>query len=320
MKGASNQTRATLTSFGRVQQQMGVAEPFVWGRGAPDDPNLRPGGHIWDPSGPPDAGGVGLSTSLKILQALGADGIFTDADGIFAAASLLNQGSRHVDGSIQPSPLIAGLYAEPVCAFEARGPVDPGALARAEAEYVARAVPKRAGEFAAGRACARRALAGLGITEFALRVGADREPLWPAGVTGSITHTAGFCGVVAARTAVVASLGLDAERRDAVHRRLWRRIATPEELAWLESLAPDLAPDMAALIFSAKEAFYKCQFPLTREWLDFSAVSVSVGPGSFEVRPRRALALESLARPPWRGRHALDRSLILTGCSLPRRL
>lgn len=221
--------------------------------------------------------------------------------------------------SIQPSRLIAGLFGAHVAAFEVREPVDATALAAEEAVHVARAVPKRVGEFAAGRACARRALAELAITGFALRVGPDREPLWPDDVAGSITHTAGFCGAVAARKTVVGALGLDAERRDAVHRRLWPQIAAPEELLWLESLPADASVDAATLLFSAKEAFYKCQFPLTREWLNFGDVSVSVGPQTFEVKPLRSLALATLSLPPWQGRHARDGSLILAGCSLPPR-
>ena len=236
-------------------------------------------------------------------------------------ASLLNgmDDSMEADSSIQPSPTIAGLFAVHVAAFEARGPVDPRVLAPEEAAHVERAVPKRVGEFAAGRACARRALEELGTRDFILRVGPEREPLWPAGIAGSITHTAGFCAAVAAHTTLVAALGLDAERREAVHRRLWRQIATPEEICWLESLDSDQANEMATLIFSAKEAFYKCQFGVTREWLNFNDVSVSVGPRDFEIRPLRTLALEAHATPPWRGRHALERSLVVAGCSLPAR-
>lgn len=219
--------------------------------------------------------------------------------------------------SIERSATIAALFAESVVAFETRSPVDPGVLSPAEAVHVARAAPKRVAEFAAGRACARRALAELGMPGFILLVGADREPLWPAGVVGSITHVIGFCGVVAARIGTVRSIGVDAERRDAVHQRLWSQIAAPEELAWLTSLNPDIAVEHATLIFSAKEAFYKCQFPLTREWLSFSDVSVSVHRDRFEISPRRTLALEAIAPPPWSGRFAVIESLVLTGFALP---
>jgi len=246
---------------------------------------------------------------LNLLQAPAADGIFAERDG----------DSMDPNGSIQPSLTIARLFAEPVAAFEARGPIDPRVLAPEEAAHVARAVPKRVGEFAAGRACARRALAELGVPDFILRVGPDREPLWPEGIAGSITHTERFCAAAAARTTVVAALGLDAERRDAVHRGLWRQIATSQELAWLESCAAERADEMATLIFSAKEAFYKCQFTLTREWLNFNDVSVSVGPDGFRIVPQRRLAIEALAAPPWRGRHVLEGALVVAGCSLPPR-
>jgi 4'-phosphopantetheinyl transferase EntD len=135
---------------------------------------------------------------------------------------------------------------------------------------------------------------------------------------------------VVARTTEIASLGIDAERRGAVHRRLWRHIATDAELQWLESLVPARAADMAALVFSAKEAFFKCQFPLTREWLSFADVSVSVEPPVGRIRPRtartgprvmhvapaRRLALQAWLPPPWTGRYALQGALIVTGFGL----
>ncbi|MGH8217527.1 MAG: 4'-phosphopantetheinyl transferase family protein [Steroidobacteraceae bacterium] len=224
------------------------------------------------------------------------------------------------DGSIQRSLAIAGLFPEPVAAFESRGPIDPRVLAPEEAAHVARAVPKRVNEFAAGRACARRALAELGVPDFILRVGPDREPLWPPGIAGSITHTDEYCAAAAARTTRFAAIGLDAERRDAVHPRLWRQIATSEEIVWLESLAPDQAQAMGTLIFSAKEAFYKCQFALTREWLNFSDVTLTVEADGFQILPRRRLALEALTPAPWLGRHLLEHSRVLAGCGLPARL
>ncbi len=215
------------------------------------------------------------------------------------------------------SRLLTRLFADRVIAFEARQPIGPETLKEEEARAIARAVPKRAAEFAAGRACARRALAELAILDFALRVGPDREPLWPQGVTGSITHTAGFCGVAVARRTEMASLGIDAERRGAVARRLWRHIATEREILWLEGLPEARATDMASLVFSAKEAFFKCQFPLTREWLSFSDVSVSVESRVLRLMPSRRLALQALLPPPWTGRYALSGALVVTGFGLP---
>jgi 4'-phosphopantetheinyl transferase EntD len=218
---------------------------------------------------------------------------------------------------VRASRLLGRLFAQRVLAFEARQPFGPEVLRAEEARYVARAVPKRVGEFAAGRACARRALAELAIVDFPLRVGTDREPLWPEGIAGSITHTEGFCGVVVARQTAVLSLGIDAELVGAVHRGLWRHIATGEELHWLEGLPAPRAALMASVVFGAKEAFFKCQFPLTREWLNFADVTIRIERSRFQVLPVRALRLEALVPAPWSGRYARQAPLVVTGLSLP---
>jgi 4'-phosphopantetheinyl transferase EntD len=217
---------------------------------------------------------------------------------------------------VHASDLLGGLFAKGVIAFEARQLLGPETLRAEEARYVARAVPKRVGEFAAGRACARRALAELAIADFPLRVGAGREPLWPEGIVGSITHTTGFCGVVVAQKTVALSLGIDAELASAVHRRLWRQIATQEEARHLESLPSERAGIIASVLFSAKEAFFKCQFPLTREWLNFADVSVRIGRRRFQIVPRRTLMLEALVPGPWAGRYALEGSLVVSGLAV----
>lgn len=156
------------------------------------------------------------------------------------------------------------------------------ALFPEEEILVARAVPRRRREFARGRACARRALVALGAPPVALPADAQRVPRWPPGVIGSITHTRDYVAAVVAWQHPGACLGLDAER--ALPRRsgdLLPLIARPRERALLDTLAPDLRPLRGALLFSAKEAAYKCQFPSTREILDFSDAEIE--PGSHEA-------------------------------------
>ncbi len=99
----------------------------------------------------------------------------------------------------------------PACAVaaELREPGDPALLLPEEAAFLGRAVPKRVREFAAGRLCARRALAEFGISDFPLRVADDRQAVWPSSMIGSITHTAGLCAAVVAERARIAALGLD---------------------------------------------------------------------------------------------------------------
>ena len=168
--------------------------------------------------------------------------------------------------------------------------------------------PKRLADFAAGRLCARRALAQLGFENFALRRNGDHTPRWPEGIVGSITHTAGFCGAVADRRENVAGLGLDAEVVASVVPELWRQLLTGAELAELAPLAIAQGERLAALAFSAKEAFYKAQFGLTESWLDFTDVIVVAQPaaperGTFSLRA--ALGGRAARTGPARGHGTL---------------
>ncbi len=218
-------------------------------------------------------------------------------------------------------PLLAALFPEEVAAAETRQPGDPALLYPEEAEHVARAIAKRAGEFAAGRLCARRALARLGVHGFPLRMGEDRRALWPPGIVGSITHTHGFYGVVAARSASIRAIGIDAEVIGRVGRHLWPKICTPAETAWLEALDAADQVRLGALVFSAKEAFYKCQYELTRAWVGFHDVELDPAGcdprgGCFTLRPLVPLQLERRLAPPWRGRWRLEPDLVLSGMSV----
>jgi 4'-phosphopantetheinyl transferase EntD len=154
-----------------------------------------------------------------------------------------------------------------------------------EAEQVVAAVPARQVEFAAGRYCARRALAKLSIEGFVLRNGPDRAPLWPPGVVGAITHARradgdGYCAAVVGRTDRVMAVGLDAEQAEPLDTRLWPHVLTPGERRALDAdTAPDSAGHAARAIFSAKECFYKAQFPLSRQFLRFCDVEVTLDSG-----------------------------------------
>lgn len=218
--------------------------------------------------------------------------------------------------------LLSSLFPAGIAVAETRQPGDPALLYPEEAEHVAKAIAKRAGEFAAGRLCARRALERLGVRDFPLKMGEDRRPLWPAGIVGSITHTHGFYGAVAARAAQVRSIGVDAEMIGRVGRHLWPKVCTAAETAWLERLPGPEQLRLGALIFSAKEAFYKCQYGLTRAWVGFHDVEldpVAGDPqtGRFTVRPLVTLALESQLPQPWVGTCRFEPDLVLSGIIVP---
>lgn len=150
-------------------------------------------------------------------------------------------------------------------------------LLPSEAMQVARASQKRVQDFRAGRHCARRALVRLGFFNHALTIKEDRTPNWPAGVVGSITHTEGFAAAVVAPDTICLSVGLDAETAGRVEPELWPQICSAQEIIRLGTMTDIDASLLASLIFSAKEAFFKCQFHLTGNLLSFTEVTVDFG-------------------------------------------
>jgi 4'-phosphopantetheinyl transferase EntD len=167
--------------------------------------------------------------------------------------------------------------------------LDHAPLYPEEQAAVARAVPKRRAEHAAGRACAREALAALGRPAGPIpRDEADHgAPVWPYGVVGSITHCDGYRAAAVASAGDVLALGIDAEPDgplpegvlDAVH-------STPEERAALSDLtASDPQIHWDRLLFSAKETVYKAWYPYHHRMLGFEEAELLLGRAPFGSDP-----------------------------------
>jgi 4'-phosphopantetheinyl transferase EntD len=158
---------------------------------------------------------------------------------------------------------------------------EPTDLPVEEARGINRAVQRRRLEFATGRVCARRAMRALGHAEVAIPSGNDRAPIWPSDLVGSITHTRDWAAAaVARRDAGFVAIGIDLEPADALPPDLWALVCTPGEQAKLmviEGITPGLA---ARLVFSMKEATFKCQYPLTRAALEFEDITIDIDPGA----------------------------------------
>jgi 4'-phosphopantetheinyl transferase EntD len=235
-----------------------------------------------------------------------------------------NSPDARQENSAGLSPALAGLFPPGVVGAELRLAGDPPQLSFDEVQHLGRAVPKRVQEFAAGRFCARRALAELGFVGYPLSMNADRRPRWPASVVGSITHTDGICGAVVAERGRFRAIGLDMEIVGRVTPEIWRYICTPEETTWLSALREPEQSRCATLIFSAKETFYKCQYGVTRQWLEFDDValdelSLGASTGWFALRPRRKIALLGHDAMPLMGRFEFRGSLAVTGMALGAR-
>jgi 4'-phosphopantetheinyl transferase EntD len=152
---------------------------------------------------------------------------------------------------------------------------DIGTLLPGEFVWVAKAVASRQAEFAAGRDAARRALGQLGYPPIAIPVDDRRAPIWPEGITGSISHCRGCVLAIVARVSTTLGyVGVDVELVHDLEVDLWDSICTPTELSWLN--ASERPGYRAKLLFSIKEAVYKAQYQLTRQMLDFHEVEVVV--------------------------------------------
>lgn len=160
---------------------------------------------------------------------------------------------------------------------------DPEVFAEEE-RLVQRAVEKRRREFLTGRACARQALRRLGVASVAIPIGERGEPLWPGGVVGSITHCTGYRACAAAWSNDVLSVGIDAEVNEPLPAGVLSQVAFGREIRMVAQRDAGVCLDR--LLFSAKEAVYKAWFPLTKRWLGFEDVdlSVDVASGAFHAR------------------------------------
>ena len=149
----------------------------------------------------------------------------------------------------------------------------------------------RAAEFEAGRRAAVRSLEQIGwsgrqkidridhvkTVEEHWPVGRnpDRSPSWPDGFVGSISHSRRWIWAAAAQADKYLSLGIDTEI-----------LLSPEQAGELKSDVGTAAewellqrtglawPQAVTLLFSAKEAFFKCWFPLTGTFWEFADVEL----------------------------------------------
>lgn len=183
--------------------------------------------------------------------------------------------------------MIAEILPDGVVAEEAFGDLPEAELFPEEEAVVARAAPKRRREFSSVRACARVALARLGIPPVPIVPGTRGAPQWPAGVVGSITHCDDYRACAVARESDIVTIGLDAEPHGTLPHGVLDLVSSAQErdgLARLSAAVPEVHWDR--ILFCAKESVYKAWFPLTHRWLSFGEAHVDIDPasGTFGVR------------------------------------
>ena len=156
---------------------------------------------------------------------------------------------------------------DPLCAGAELHPLE---MAFAEKMCASRRV-----EFTCGRTIARRAMAPLGHGAAPVLMTSDRAPVWPENIVGNLSHTSTACIALAAPAREYVSLGVDLETDEPLDKDLIAEICNNDENRWLLQQPEDRRGQLARLVFSAKEAAYKAQYPLTRTVFGFDRMSVS---------------------------------------------
>ena len=167
-------------------------------------------------------------------------------------------------------------------------PGDENALLEGEAASIASAVLAMRRASGAARIVARELLAKLGYSGIAVPRGPSGEPIWPAGVTGSMAHddTVAVAAVGAQRD--LGTIGIDVDAAEPLPQEMLELVATPQELRGIAD-----EPLHGKLLFAAKEAVYKAVYPLDRVFLEFHDIEVDLAAGKALTRAGRALTLRA---------------------------
>ncbi|MFT6834032.1 MAG: enterobactin synthetase component D [Francisellaceae bacterium] len=133
-------------------------------------------------------------------------------------------------------------------------------------------VYNRQAEFLAGRLAAKTSLRRLGFNSFTVHVGEQRQPIWPKGIYGSITHIEDKAICVAGSNVYI---GIDLESWISFDTMLQIRdqIVISKELV-LHKKYGIKESRLFTLIFSAKESIFKALFEQVGYYFDFKAVEL----------------------------------------------
>ncbi|WP_298857710.1 4'-phosphopantetheinyl transferase superfamily protein [uncultured Sulfitobacter sp.] len=146
----------------------------------------------------------------------------------------------------------------------------------AEAGAVRDAIPARIVEFHTGRTAARAAMRAISLPEQPVLMAQTRAPIWPDGMTGSISHSKTACVAVVGKSCEWAGIGVDLEEATALDALLIAEVCTKAERLWLGTQPEHERGLMAKLIFSAKEACYKAQYPVTGLLFGFDVLELAI--------------------------------------------
>lgn len=169
----------------------------------------------------------------------------------------------------------------------------------------------------------REALRNLSLASSAVvDIGPAREPRWPPGVVGSITHTADYASAAVARAADVSGLGIDHEEllEPALALEIAGTVAADwERAALLEATGWSLA-EVMTLLFSATETIFKCLYGYVHRYFDFRNVAIDAieEAGQFHAQLLVPLSAECPTGTRLSGRFVWTARSLSTGMLLSR--
>lgn len=155
-------------------------------------------------------------------------------------------------------------------------------LAEADRLRISNSVNERRQEFSTGRYFAKHALSLLGFSS-SDPLGLDgRRPVWPKGVTGSISHSDTLAFVIVSNHPWLKGLGVDIEPATAPPPAINRLVFTRTELDRIS----DENRLFATRLFSAKEAVFKAVNPIAKKMIEFQDVELEFDGAAYRFSAR----------------------------------
>lgn len=137
-------------------------------------------------------------------------------------------------------------------------------------EPIYRAVPKRRMEYLAGRISAKAVLSKFGEENCQVTIGEHRSPVFPAFLTGSISHSDNLACCAVALSSTLNGLGIDIEHFIDLKQieEISGHITNCAENALIYA-APMPFEQLFTAVFSAKESIFKALYPAIGCYFDF---------------------------------------------------
>lgn len=138
------------------------------------------------------------------------------------------------------------------------------------------AVEKRQADFLAGRLITARAFEQLSLPATNISIGQNRNPIWPQGVVGSISHTKDMCGcLVSTHSNLLVGIDIEAKMKPQSLRAARAKALNQVERDLIDG-QNHMDPDtLTALVFSGKETLFKALHPIVQRFFGFDSAELS---------------------------------------------